>query len=299
MTNNSGAAAAFLLLKQLLATEAEGNGVGASWSPPHSSALTTLGFGNQPAPVPSPSLDTNALLTHLLAAVTAGNTTARLSNAYSAPLAQSFPQRSFEGQQQYLSALLRSGLQPNNDLIQGLLIKMLLSGNQHALEPSLASLGSHTSPLLSQLVQPPGPMEQTMSPAQPLLTSLDPNHAFAEPVSEHPEKKKEPNVQRGTWSEEEHNLFLQGLEEFGAGSWKEIAKMIPSRTSDQTRSHAQKYFKKLAKSKKTQGTKRDREREPQDETSISDEETKVADVSEAAIVSKKMKTEAAPTTTIA
>mmetsp|Transcript_37146 Transcript_37146/g.61033 ORF Transcript_37146/g.61033 Transcript_37146/m.61033 type:complete len:418 (-) Transcript_37146:63-1316(-) len=60
-------------------------------------------------------------------------------------------------------------------------------------------------------------------------------------------------INNGTWTEEEHIQFLEGLKKFGAGKWKEIASsMIPTRTPDQTRSHAQKYFKKLEKRKKTQ-----------------------------------------------
>jgi hypothetical protein len=41
-------------------------------------------------------------------------------------------------------------------------------------------------------------------------------------------------------------LFLQGLEQFGKG-WKNIASLIKSRTVVQIRTHAQKYFQKLAK----------------------------------------------------
>jgi SHAQKYF class myb-like DNA-binding protein len=50
----------------------------------------------------------------------------------------------------------------------------------------------------------------------------------------------------GRWTAEEHLLFLQGLEQFGKG-WKNIASLIKSRTVVQIRTHAQKYFQKLAK----------------------------------------------------
>ncbi|OEU20545.1 hypothetical protein FRACYDRAFT_165241, partial [Fragilariopsis cylindrus CCMP1102] len=50
------------------------------------------------------------------------------------------------------------------------------------------------------------------------------------------------------WTSEEHNLFLQGLELHGKG-WKKIAGLIKSRTVVQIRTHAQKYFQKLAKAK--------------------------------------------------
>jgi SHAQKYF class myb-like DNA-binding protein len=52
----------------------------------------------------------------------------------------------------------------------------------------------------------------------------------------------------GRWTTEEHRLFLQGLEQHGKG-WKKIASLIKSRTVVQIRTHAQKYFQKLAKSK--------------------------------------------------
>jgi SHAQKYF class myb-like DNA-binding protein len=52
----------------------------------------------------------------------------------------------------------------------------------------------------------------------------------------------------GRWTAEEHQLFLQGLEIHGKG-WKKIAGLIKSRTVVQIRTHAQKYFQKLAKAK--------------------------------------------------
>ena len=52
----------------------------------------------------------------------------------------------------------------------------------------------------------------------------------------------------GRWTAEEHRLFLQGLELHGKG-WKKIAGLIKSRTVVQIRTHAQKYFQKLAKAK--------------------------------------------------
>lgn len=52
----------------------------------------------------------------------------------------------------------------------------------------------------------------------------------------------------GRWTAEEHRLFLQGLEQHGKG-WKKIASLIRSRTVVQIRTHAQKYFQKLAKAR--------------------------------------------------
>ena len=50
----------------------------------------------------------------------------------------------------------------------------------------------------------------------------------------------------GRWTMEEHNMFLEGLKLHGKG-WKQIAQMIRTRTVVQIRTHAQKYFQKLAK----------------------------------------------------
>lgn len=52
----------------------------------------------------------------------------------------------------------------------------------------------------------------------------------------------------GRWTTEEHRLFLQGLEQHGKG-WKKIASLIQSRTVVQIRTHAQKYFQKMAKAR--------------------------------------------------
>ncbi|XP_044972989.1 transcription factor DIVARICATA-like [Hordeum vulgare subsp. vulgare] len=45
------------------------------------------------------------------------------------------------------------------------------------------------------------------------------------------------------WSEEEHKLFLDGLDKYGRGDWRNISRFaVRSRTPTQVASHAQKYF---------------------------------------------------------
>lgn len=45
------------------------------------------------------------------------------------------------------------------------------------------------------------------------------------------------------WTEEEHRLFLLGLQKLGKGDWRGIARnYVISRTPTQVASHAQKYF---------------------------------------------------------
>lgn len=50
----------------------------------------------------------------------------------------------------------------------------------------------------------------------------------------------------GRWTATEHNAFLRGLQIFGR-EWKKVVTCIPTRTSAQIRSHAQKYFAKQSK----------------------------------------------------
>ncbi len=52
-------------------------------------------------------------------------------------------------------------------------------------------------------------------------------------------------VRTGRWTPEEHRKFLQGIAQNGR-NWDKVAQNVLTRTTVQVRSHAQKYFKKLA-----------------------------------------------------
>ncbi|GBG31880.1 Myb family DNA-binding protein, SHAQKYF family [Hondaea fermentalgiana] len=54
-------------------------------------------------------------------------------------------------------------------------------------------------------------------------------------------------INAGRWTHEEHSIFLEGLKLHGK-EWKKISDMIQTRTVVQIRTHAQKYFQKVAKS---------------------------------------------------
>jgi SHAQKYF class myb-like DNA-binding protein len=66
---------------------------------------------------------------------------------------------------------------------------------------------------------------------------------FSMPPEEYEETGRE---NTGRWSKAEHAAFLKGLEMYGK-EWKSIAALVKTRTVMQTRTHAQKYYEKLAK----------------------------------------------------
>lgn len=50
-------------------------------------------------------------------------------------------------------------------------------------------------------------------------------------------------LKSGRWTQSEHAVFVDGLRKYGK-DWKEISKLLSTRTSIQIRTHAQKYFLK-------------------------------------------------------
>eukprot|EP00916_Digyalum_oweni_P009229 GHVL01015577.1.p1 GENE.GHVL01015577.1~~GHVL01015577.1.p1 ORF type:complete len:421 (+),score=116.60 GHVL01015577.1:1541-2803(+) len=61
--------------------------------------------------------------------------------------------------------------------------------------------------------------------------------------------KNESNSRCGRWTAEEHDRFLEAIEQFGR-DWRKVQDYVGTRTSAQARSHAQKYFAKLARHSK-------------------------------------------------
>ena len=54
----------------------------------------------------------------------------------------------------------------------------------------------------------------------------------------------ERDINEGRWDPDEHMRFIEAINNYG-NEWKEVQKYVGTRTSNQVRSHAQKFFLKL------------------------------------------------------
>ncbi|WOH10790.1 hypothetical protein DCAR_0730262 [Daucus carota subsp. sativus] len=86
-------------------------------------------------------------------------------------------------------------------------------------------------------------------PGSPCDALLDPTHVPDEYLSDDPahascSTNRRVERKKGTpWTEEEHRMFLLGLQKLGKGDWRGISRnFVISRTPTQVASHAQKYF---------------------------------------------------------
>ncbi|OQR94054.1 hypothetical protein THRCLA_08261 [Thraustotheca clavata] len=68
----------------------------------------------------------------------------------------------------------------------------------------------------------------------------------AEPFLKPDHDDDSPSTKRGgRWLAEEHQLFLEGLRTYGK-NWKKVAQVVPTRSTVQIRTHAQKFFKRMS-----------------------------------------------------
>ncbi|KAJ0410840.1 hypothetical protein ATCC90586_007876 [Pythium insidiosum] len=83
-------------------------------------------------------------------------------------------------------------------------------------------------------------------------------------------------LQRGVWSKEEHDRFLEALQRFPHGPWKAVAEHVGSRSVRQVQTHAQKYHEKVAR--RLRGLRKDRKQVQQPEHRIDDEMLEICEV---------------------
>lgn len=84
-----------------------------------------------------------------------------------------------------------------------------------------------------------------LPPRKPLADFLDEEPAKS--VFSTKVERSSPHKKGKCWSEEEHLGFLEGLRKLGKGNWRGISRYyVPTRTSTQIASHAQKYAQRVS-----------------------------------------------------
>ncbi|XP_065847866.1 protein REVEILLE 1-like isoform X2 [Euphorbia lathyris] len=81
------------------------------------------------------------------------------------------------------------------------------------------------------------------------MAAYQETHDFASIASDQIPKVRKPYTitkQREKWTEDEHRKFLEALQLYGRG-WRKIQEHIGTKTAVQIRSHAQKFFSKVAR----------------------------------------------------
>lgn len=104
-------------------------------------------------------------------------------------------------------------------------------------------MNSNGAEPLGYLARPPFAYGEPFAGPGPSPAFMGP--AFLAAGPSRPRAAKE--IAIGRWTNDEHRWFLKGLELFQGPAWGEIARLIGSRTSTQVRTHAQKFFTKLAR----------------------------------------------------
>lgn len=99
-----------------------------------------------------------------------------------------------------------------------------------------------TARLQAPKIQPPRIVAPSSSTVSSHVSIITPSTTTRNSINNLDDSLTKEKV--GRWSDEEHQVFLAGLEQHGK-QWKTIAMMIGTRTVVQVRTHAQKYFQRL------------------------------------------------------
>mmetsp|Transcript_35997 Transcript_35997/g.81022 ORF Transcript_35997/g.81022 Transcript_35997/m.81022 type:complete len:460 (-) Transcript_35997:206-1585(-) len=74
------------------------------------------------------------------------------------------------------------------------------------------------------------------------------------------------------WTDEEHQRFLDAIQKFGHKDVKAISQVVGTRSATQVRTHAQKYFMRLARSSKQESTSLDNSNPDQDPSEVTEDQ---------------------------
>ncbi|XVF33264.1 hypothetical protein REPUB_Repub17cG0154000 [Reevesia pubescens] len=101
--------------------------------------------------------------------------------------------------------------------------------------------GLHSLPPPNTVAPPPPPVANSVS-----MSTTDNTTAYSEDPNKKIRKPYTITKSRESWTEQEHDKFLEALQLFDR-DWKKIEAFVVSKTVIQIRSHAQKYFSKVQK----------------------------------------------------
>lgn len=116
--------------------------------------------------------------------------------------------------------------------------EIMLFGVRVKIDPMRKSVSMNN---LSQYEQPP--LLANDGNQADVVVSADNGYASADDVVRHQANGGRERKRGVPWTEDEHKLFLLGLQKVGKGDWRGISRnFVKTRTPTQVASHAQKYF---------------------------------------------------------
>ncbi|KAK9080477.1 hypothetical protein SSX86_000235 [Deinandra increscens subsp. villosa] len=123
--------------------------------------------------------------------------------------------------------------------------EIMLFGVRVKVDPMRKSVSMNN---LSQYVQPPSPprdqsCNNNLDVSATVTAAANTGYASADDAVRHQSNGCRERKRGVPWTEDEHKLFLLGLQKVGKGDWRGISRnFVKTRTPTQVASHAQKYF---------------------------------------------------------